>query len=178
MNRDSTSEQGRALAPRAIGGGASPSPASAVAALAGTAERPRPDNDLAYLRLLVAAELLAADFQAQALASGKLQPAATACDPADARRTRRRTTRASRAADGAGQTPATSDDIDFTYPKGSFASQASILKLAARLEHLSLGAYLGAVESVETPSFGCRSGRSRRTRRSTPAPLARCAAAR
>ena len=37
-----------------------------------------PDSDLTYLRLLVGAELLAADFQAQAIASGKLTPALAA----------------------------------------------------------------------------------------------------
>ena len=53
----------------------------------------------------------------------------------------------------AGQTPATSGDIDFSYPKGSFRSQASILRLAGRLEHLMVGAYVGAVENVETPQL-------------------------
>ena len=46
---------------------------SVFAALAGRADAAvPPDNDLAYLRLLVGAELLAADFQAKALASEKL----------------------------------------------------------------------------------------------------------
>ena len=59
---------------------------------------------------------------------------------------------------GAGQVAATSHDINFAYPKGSFSSEASILKLAATLEALTLGAYLGAVESVQTLcSCGCRS---------------------
>jgi hypothetical protein len=53
----------------------------------------------------------------------------------------------------AGQTPATSGDIDFSYPKLSFHGQASIMRLAEQVERLTLGAYLGAVENVETPEL-------------------------
>ena len=51
----------------------------------------------------------------------------------------------------AGQTPATSADIDFAYPKAAFASAASILDLAGELEALQLGAYVGANAGVQTP---------------------------
>ena len=54
---------------------------------------------------------------------------------------------------GAGQVPATSDDINFTYPKRSFGSEASMLKLASSIETLTLGAYLGAVENIQTPQL-------------------------
>lgn len=112
-----------------------------------------PDVDLAYLRLLVAAELLKADFATQALASGKLGAPATAI------------VRHMRADDnahynglaalmsGAGQTPATADDIDFSYPRGSFASARSTATLAWKVTSLALGAYLGALENVQTPSI-------------------------
>jgi hypothetical protein len=50
----------------------------------------------------------------------------------------------------AGQGPATADDIDFSYPSGSLASRASITKLGAKIETLVLGAYLGAVENLQT----------------------------
>ena len=53
----------------------------------------------------------------------------------------------------AGQTPATSADIDFAYPKGGFRSEAAILKLAGKLERLMVGAYLGAAENMETPDL-------------------------
>ena len=49
---------------------------------------------------------------------------------------------------GAGQTPAVAGDIDFSYPAGSFDTQASILKLAKQLEDLSVGAYLGALAAL------------------------------
>ena len=54
---------------------------------------------------------------------------------------------------GAGQIPATADDINFAYPDGTFDSQASIAKLATSFESLTLGAYLGAVENVQTPQL-------------------------
>jgi hypothetical protein len=112
-----------------------------------------PAGDLAYLRLLIATELLAADFQDTALAGGKLSARST------------RVLKQMRADEdahyrglaalmnGLGQTPASADDIDFSYPSGSFASEGSIVKLAAELEDLSLGAYLGAVENVQTPQL-------------------------
>ncbi len=121
----------------------------AVLALAGGIAA-TPEGDLAYLRLLVGAELLAADFQGRALRSGRLGRAAAALV---------RRMRADEAAHyaglarllaAAGQTPAGPGDIDFSYPAGSFRSEGSILRLAWKLEALSLGAYLGAVASVQT----------------------------
>jgi len=88
-----------------------------------------PDGDLAYLRLLIGAELLALDFQTRALASHRLGP--------DASIFKR-------------QGPATSADVDFTYPRGAFASHVAIARLGWRVESLLLGAYLGAIGNVET----------------------------
>jgi hypothetical protein len=135
-----------------VGGGALIVSASGLAVLpaVAAADGTLPDGDLAYLRLLVAAELLAVDFQTRALGSGKLRHAA---------HTLLRLLRSDETAHykklaavltAAGQTPATSADIDFSYPKGAFRSQASITRLAARLEHLMVGAYLGAVKNIET----------------------------
>jgi hypothetical protein len=39
------------------------------------------------------------------------------------------------------------------YPDGSFASTAAVTKLTVGLETIFLGAYLGAVDAVETPSL-------------------------
>jgi rubrerythrin len=131
--------------------------ASGLAGLAGTASAAAPvlpDGDLAYLRLLIAAELLAIDFQTHALASHMLRH-----DGAAGLIKKMRTdenahyTKLAAALTAAGGTPATSADIDFAYPKGSFRSQASIVRLAGRLERLMVGAYLGAVENVETPDL-------------------------
>jgi ferritin-like protein len=53
----------------------------------------------------------------------------------------------------AGQTPTTSDDIDFSYPRGTFATAASIVKQAEAIEQLVLGAYVGALGNVQTPGL-------------------------
>ena len=139
----------------AVGGGALLVSASGISAFAGTASADAPpDADLAYLRLLIAAELLGIDFQTQALASRKLHTKGAA---ALIRRMRTDETahyaRLAAVLTAAAQTPATSADIDFSYPRGSFRSESSILKLAGRLERLMLGAYLGAAENVETPDL-------------------------
>ena len=139
----------------AVGGGALLVSASGFSALAATAEAAAPpDADLTYLRLLIAAELLAIDFQTRALASRKLRHdgAAALIKKMRADETAHYTKLAALMT-AAGQTPATSADIDFTYPKGSFRSQASILKLAGRLERVMVGAYVGAVENLETPDL-------------------------
>ncbi len=109
------------------------------------------DNDLAYLRLLVGAELLAADVQAKALASRRLVRRSRAVLAKMAADDKAHHTRLAQLVAASGQTPAAAGDIDFSYPKGSFASPAAVLSLAARIEALVLGAYLGAVENVEAP---------------------------
>lgn len=141
----------------AVGGGALLVSASGLSTLGladvASAATP-PDADLAYLRLLIAAELLALDFQAKAVASRKLQRSG-------ARSLARRIhldeekhyDRLAAIMTTAGQTPANSGDIDFSYPQGSFRSQGSIVRLAGRLEHLMVGAYLGAVENLQTPEL-------------------------
>jgi hypothetical protein len=112
-----------------------------------------PDVDLAYLRLLVAAELLKADFAHQAVASGKLgAPAAgvikkmRAADDAHY-------TGLGALLNEAGQPPAGAGDIDFSYPRGSFASARATTTLAWKLTALTLGAYLGALEQIQTPTI-------------------------
>src|SRR4051812_19127803 len=111
-------------------------------AFAGLADAAAPDGDVAYLRLLVGAELLAADFQAQAIASGKLGRASGAVLRKMAADEKAHYTALAQLVARAGQTAATADDIDFSYPKGALASERSILELAARIESVSLGAYL------------------------------------
>ena len=112
-----------------------------------------PDGDLAYLRLLIATELLGADFYANAVAA---QPfTGRAAKELKLARTNERTHYATLAAivTGAGQAPATAGDIDFTYPKGAFRSVGAVTKLAVSLETLFLGAYLGAAAGVQTASL-------------------------
>ena len=107
------------------------------------------DNDLAFARLLIAAELLALDFYGRLLGAGRFGSSA-ARELARARADERKHRRAvARILLDAGQTPAAPGDIDFTYPPSSFASRASSAALGARLEALFLSAYLGAVEGFD-----------------------------
>ena len=54
---------------------------------------------------------------------------------------------------GSGNTPAQPGDFDFTYPSGTFQSQASVAAFGAQLEVAILGAYLGAIAGLQTDSF-------------------------
>ena len=138
----------------AAGGGALLLSGSAVSALASSAAAATiSDNDLSYLRVLIGAELLDIDFQTQALASGKLDSASSSLFRQMLGDENAHYRGLSNLMTGAGQVPATSDDITFTYPRGSFDSQASIMKLADSLEDLTLGGYLGAVQNVQAPQL-------------------------
>ena len=138
----------------AVGGGALLVSASGLTAFAGAASAATiPDADLAYLRLLIAGELLALDFQDRALASGKLRHDARPLFRKMRADEKAHYTKLASVLTAAGGTPATSGDIDFSYPKGSFHGQGSILRLAEQIERLLVGAYLGAVENVETPEL-------------------------
>jgi hypothetical protein len=109
-----------------------------------------PDADVANLRLLVGVELLTRDFCARALASGKLEPAARAVVKRIREDECAHYESLASLLKSLGQTPATARDMDFTYPSGTFNSQRTILRLGTTLETLSLGAYLGGVENVQT----------------------------
>jgi len=151
-----TSSLSRAdLLRRGAGGGAlllvSGTGLAALASPAGAATIP--DGDFAYLRLLIAAELLKIDHATQALGSGKLSGDAAALVKQLLADDNAHYNGLAALMNNAGQTPATADDINFSYPKGAYASSASVLKLGRTLSTLSLGAYLGAIENVQTPGL-------------------------
>src|SRR4051794_38047429 len=108
------------------------------------------DDDLAWLRLLVGTELFGGDFYANALTARKLA-AKHVRDALAAERQHYGLLAAQLS--GAGATPATADDLDFAYPRGTFASAGSIAKQAVALESTFLGAYLGAVDGVQSPAL-------------------------
>jgi hypothetical protein len=110
-----------------------------------------PDVDLSYLRLLTAAELLALDYQGQALSSGLLSGDASAIVTKALADDKAHYAALVDLLGKGNVVAATSDDIDFAYPKGSFDSEASTLELANTIEHLVLGAYVGALENLQTP---------------------------
>jgi len=125
----------------------------AVLGLAPAAFAAVPDEDLAYVRLLIGVELLEVDFQARALASSRLDPQTGRLLRTIATQEKAHLTGLSVLVTNAGQVPATADDVDFAYPKGTFASAAKIQRLADTIETLALGAYLGAVENVQTAAW-------------------------
>jgi hypothetical protein len=112
-----------------------------------------PDSDLAYARLLVGAELLAMDFYTRAIASKRLGPDALAYAKRARLNEREHYDKVSEVLSGAGQTPAVAADFDFSYPRGAFASKSSIAKLGVSLEAAFMGAYLGAVDGLQTDAL-------------------------
>jgi len=114
---------------------------------------PLPTMDLAYARLLVGAELLAADFYQQAIAASNTGATVAKYLKRAYFNEQEHYQSVAGIIRGTGAVPATPADIDFSYPDGSFESEASISKLALQLENTILGAYLGALGGIQTQSF-------------------------
>ena len=130
----------------------------AVGGVTRLAQAAVPDADLAYARLLIALELLSLDFYSRTLRSGHFE---AQLELRRARAAERHHYDAVAAVlTDAGQTPATAQEIDFSYPRGSFGSWSASARLGVRLESLSLGAYLGAVRALESPDFRNRAARA------------------
>jgi len=127
--------------------------AGALGAFAGRAAAAVPDPDLAYLRLLIAVELLKIDYGVRAAVADAARPATRDFVRRIVLDDKRHYGRLATLMAGAGQTPATGDDVDFSYPGGSFATQPAIAKLGRRLATLATGAYAGALENVQTPEL-------------------------
>jgi hypothetical protein len=140
----------RLLRSSAAAGAALLLPARALATSSAAAVDTPPDADLAYVRLLVGAELLAIDFQVRALAAKRPLRALRSTFSRSLADEKAHYATLAATLRSAGQAPATSGDVDFTYPHGSFASRASVALLGWRIETLLLGAYLGAIASVQT----------------------------
>jgi hypothetical protein len=127
---------------------------SALGQFVGTAAAdPLPDGDLAYARLLVATELLGADFYAKAIASHKVGPHLLKRLKLAHANELQHYQSVGAILTGAGFTPAGGGDIDFSYPRGAFRSEGSVAKVALELETVMLGAYLGAVEGIQTSAL-------------------------
>ena len=140
---------------RGLGGGVAVLVAGSAGALfAGSAAADAiPDSDLAYARLLVGAELLAADFYARAIASKQFGGEGVADLQRALFNEREHYQSVAGILTGAGETPATAADFDFSYPPRSFRSRESIAKLGVLLETTFLGAYLGAVDGLQTAAL-------------------------
>jgi Ferritin-like domain len=127
---------------------------SAVAVLAESASADAlPVGDLAYARLLVGAELLASDFYQQAIAASNASAAVMNYLKRAYLNEQEHYQSVAGIISGSLNTPAVSGDFDFSYPDGTFDSEASILKFAVTLENMVLGTYLGAIGGITTSSF-------------------------
>jgi hypothetical protein len=112
-----------------------------------------PDGDLAYVRLLIAAELLAVDFYGQAIAHGDLKQQYAARAQRIAADEAEHYTLLAALMTADGLIPATADDIDFAYPGATFGGTGSVLRFAQRLEQMLVGSYIGALANVQTPAY-------------------------
>ena len=119
---------------------------SATGLLAGAASADViPDDDLAYARLLVAAELLSADFYARAVASKRFDGKAQTSLRRARFNEREHYRSVAGILSGAGQAPAVAADFDLSYPKG----RTAIAKLGVTLETT----FLGAVGALQTSAL-------------------------
>jgi rubrerythrin len=109
-----------------------------------------PDADLAYARLLVGGELVAADFYTQAIAAKRFTGDALKYLNRAFFNEQEHYHAVAEILTGAGQIPAAPADFDFSYPTGTFDSKAAIAKLGVTIETTLLGAYLGAVDALQT----------------------------
>jgi hypothetical protein len=127
---------------------------SALAVLGSDASAtPLPDGDLAYVRLLVASELLAIDYYTRAIGSSRISGNALSNMKHALANEKAHYRSLSTVLAGSGQVVATADDIDFAYPRRAFVSPASIGRVGIDIERTVLGAYLGAVEGMQTDSL-------------------------
>jgi Ferritin-like domain len=127
--------------------------AGAFGVLAAPAAAAVPDADLAYVRLLIAIELLKIDYGLRAAVADAAAPATRHFVRRIVLDDKRHYGRLATLMAGAGETPATGSDVDFSYPRGTFATQRTIAKLGRRLATLATGAYTGALENVQTPEL-------------------------
>jgi Ferritin-like domain len=142
------------LAAGARGGVALIASGTIFAAAAETASAdPLSDNDLAFARLLVGAELLSIDFYVHAMNAGRFGPVGHKYmrtvfgNEVDHNRS------VSAILTGAGYDAASPEDFEFTYPKGTFKSRGGIARFGRQLETILVGAYLGAVAGVQTQTL-------------------------
>jgi hypothetical protein len=108
------------------------------------------DLDLANARMLVAFELLLADFYGQAIKADTFGPEGKDALKRALFNENEHYASVSSILTNAGQIPAVAGDIDFSYPAKAFGSLGATAKLGLKLEQLALGAYLGAVAAVNS----------------------------
>jgi len=126
-------------------------PATALAQPPAGAPGAIPAGDLAYVRLLIGVELLAADFYTEAIASKHLRGRGNEDAVTALVNENEHYDYLGFLVKSGGGVPLTAADVNFSYPTGAFYTAKSVLALATTLEQLSLGAYLGAAGNVANP---------------------------
>jgi Ferritin-like domain len=126
----------------------------AVGVFAETASAdPISDQDLAYVRLLVTAELLQSNFYSQAIAASVLSGDVLRYVKRAYLNEQEHYQSVAGIVSGAGQVPTVSADVNFSYPDGTFDDQKSIVKAAAALESAVVSMYAGAMGGIVTNQF-------------------------
>jgi hypothetical protein len=98
------------------------------------------EPDLAWARLALGGEVLAAEFYRRA--SRLPRAAAVRAQEVDHYRS------LAAALAAAGQQPAQHADFRFTFPRGAFADRSSTAQLGLHIESALVGLYLGGAESI------------------------------
>jgi Ferritin-like domain len=145
--------RGQFLSGSAKGGAALLVTGATLGALAGEAAAALPPTDTAYVRLLVGAELLAADFYTQAINASITGNVVTKYLKLAFFNEQQHYQSVAGILTGEGVTPAVANDITFAYPSGAFESEQSIIALAIQIETTMVGAYLGAMSQVQTTAL-------------------------
>jgi hypothetical protein len=145
--------RGRFLSSGAKGGAALLVAGTALAQFADTAAAALPTGDTASVRLLVGAELLASDFYTQAINASVSSDNVTKYLKLAYFNEQQHYTSIAGILTGEGVTPAVSNDITFSYPSGTFATEQSIVAFARQLEASIVGAYTGAIGAIQTTSL-------------------------
>jgi len=114
---------------------------------------PVSDQDLAYVRLLVTAELLQSNFYNQAVAASNTSGQVQKYLKRAAMNEQEHYKSVAGIVTGTGNVPAVAEDVNFSYPAGTFDSEASIVKAAAALESAVVSMYAGAMGGIVTNQF-------------------------
>jgi len=149
-----TISRGQFLSRSAKGGAAVLVAGATLSQLVDTADAAAlPLGDTASIRLLVGAELLASDFYTQAIDASVTSKSVTKFLKLAYFNEQEHYVSIAGILSGEGVTAAVSNDVTYTYPDGTFASQQSIVSFAAGLEKIILGTYLGALSAIQTTSL-------------------------
>lgn len=107
------------------------------------------NNDIDIANFALALEFLEAEFYQKAVNSGVLSGEALSYVAATGDHENQHVDAIIGLINQFGGTPI--EKPQFTFPSGTFASQSSILELAATFEPVGVGAYLGALPLIESP---------------------------